>query len=108
EFRLYVRLSRRHHANNGAQDSNIRTQKTDTSDFTHVGSGDMVGKDQPKRRSDLSSPAHLTSIEADTFAILSESSCEGISAVPVPAIQQLLIKRANLNLIGRYHILLLR
>ena len=38
----------------------------------------MVGKNLPQRRSDLRSPAHLTSIESDEIAVKSEHSGESI------------------------------
>jgi hypothetical protein len=61
----------------------------------------MVGKDLPKRRSDLHSPGHLTPIESDDLTIKNEQGCKSVSTAPVPAIQQLSIEGTNLNLIGR-------
>ena len=65
----------------------------------------MVGKDLPKRRSYLCSPAHLTPIESDDVAVESEQGSESIGAALVPAIQQLSIERAYLDLIGRWRVL---
>src|SRR6266567_3313754 len=102
EGRIEVHLAWWHHPDDGAEDGHVRTQQTHASDFAHVGGRDMVGKDLPKRRSDVRPPGHLAPIEADDLPVLRKRSGERISVVLVPAIQHLLIERADLHLIRRW------
>jgi len=101
ECGLDVRLCGRHHASDRPEKGNIRTQQTHASDFADVGGCGMVGKDALKRRNDFRSPYELTPIESDAVTVVSERGGEGIGTALVPAIQDLSIERADLDLIGR-------
>ena len=53
---IEVHLAWWYHPDDGAEDGDFWTQQTQASDFTDVGGSDMVGKDLPKRRSDVHPP----------------------------------------------------
>src|SRR5438067_11313963 len=71
---IEVHLAWWYHPDDGAEDGDFWTQQTQASDFTDVGGSDMVGKDLPKRRSDVHPPGHLTPIESDDRTVLRKRS----------------------------------
>ena len=104
DCRIDVRLSRRHHAGDGAKNGDFSSQKSYFSDLPYERGGLMIAKDLREGRFDLPPSVELAAIETDDMTILSEK-CGKISGTAfVPAAQQVLIEVSDRNFIGGHRI----
>src|SRR6476646_8739057 len=84
-----IRLPRRYHPDDRAQQRDIWREQADATNPGDVGRGDVVGEYLAERRGNLVASAHGATIEADALPLVVEKRGEGARVTPIPAIEQL-------------------